>query len=139
MQNANNVTPSGPGFGSFMVDVLLRSYINKKSGDTGKRAVVKGVAGSLAWGMIGPVGNFVGLAKMGTMLTAAGYNAGRKSWSKKKDYFYGAGSSFIGGPGGAFRDTGQALTIRQAAVHAIQESKINGRLVLGNEASYLHR
>ena len=41
--------------------------------------------------------------------------------------------------GGNYQDTQQALTMRQAGVQAIQQSKMNARSALGTEASRMHR
>jgi hypothetical protein len=41
--------------------------------------------------------------------------------------------------GGNYRDTRQAMTMRQAAVQAIQGSKLNARSALGGEARLIHR
>lgn len=43
------------------------------------------------------------------------------------------------GPKFTYQDTNQALTMRQAAVQAIQGSKLNARNALGGEASLMHR
>ena len=41
--------------------------------------------------------------------------------------------------GGHYQDTDQAYTLRQRNLQAIQESRLNARSVLGNEARMLHR
>ena len=43
------------------------------------------------------------------------------------------------GTGFTYRDSRAALTMRQAAVQAIQGSKLNARNALGGEASLMHR
>lgn len=41
--------------------------------------------------------------------------------------------------GGSYVDTDQAYTMRQAGVNAMQESGMNMKQILGNEASFMHR
>lgn len=41
--------------------------------------------------------------------------------------------------GGGYFDTKQAYTMRQAGVKAMQETGMNTKQILGNEASYMHR
>lgn len=44
-----------------------------------------------------------------------------------------------GSLGGGYKDTQQAYTMRQAAVSAIQGSRMNARSALGGEARLMHR
>ena len=66
---------------------------------------------------------------------------GATSWyknterEKKKQYNLMFRSNF----GGNYQDSRQAMTMRQAGVQAIQASHLNGRSLLGQEASLMHR
>jgi hypothetical protein len=84
--------------------------------------------------LAGPVGNILmGVGTIGAVGMAA-YEAGRGRWYKMMEQNYTAGQI-----GGGYVDTKAAYTMRQAAVQALQQSRINGNMVLGNEASFLHK
>ena len=120
----------------FSIDAAMNTVALKASGNTLSQSLVKGVGEAALWALfLTPKMSLTyGLAQIGVVGTTVAYGAIRRNWSEKKDRFYTPGEI-----GGRYTDTRQALTMRQAAVHAIRESRINGRLVLGNEASYMHR
>lgn len=121
----------------FSIDAAMNTVAFKASGEnTLSQSLVKGVGEAALWSLFltPKMGLTYGLSQIGVVGTTAAYGAIRRNWSEKKDRFYTPGEI-----GGRYTDTSQALTMRQAAVNAIRESRINGRLVLGNEASYMHR
>lgn len=59
--------------------------------------------------------------------------SGHKAFNNKLKERYQNGPRF------SYQDTQQAATMRQAAVQAIQGSKLNARNELGNEAYMMHR
>jgi hypothetical protein len=97
-------------------------------------SLVKGLGESVMWNAIGPVGNIYLLGQLGVTGVSTLYNMAERKWARIVDRNYA--TSRIGG---GYVDTQHALTQRQAAVRAIQQARINGRQVLGNEASLLHR
>lgn len=128
-----NIRPGN--FLDFAGDAAINTVLNKWGGDSLGVATVKGVADATLWAMLGPkAGWMFTLGQIGVVGTTAAYNAARKNWGIKQDNYYTSGQI-----GGQYQDSIPALTMRQAAVNAIKESRINGRIVLGNEASYLHR
>lgn len=120
----------------FSIDATLSTVMNKAAGDSIGSALVKGVGEAALWSLImTPKAGWVySLGQMGVAGVSAAHQAIRRSWHEKRDRYYTSGEI-----GGGYVDTRQALTMRQAAVNAIRESRINGRLILGNEASYMHR
>lgn len=126
-----------PGLGGFAFNAAIGTAFNKWGGASWPAAIAKGAANTALYSVVGgSAGLTLTLGSAAISGTTALYNAGRTNWSRKKDRFYSPGHTFIGG---GYRDTSQALTMRQAAVNALDKSRMNGRLVLGNEASYLHK
>jgi hypothetical protein len=121
------------GLVGFGVDALANFGMNRAQGMDVKDAAVKGLGQSVAWNLVGAYGNLM-LLGGAAMAGGALYQAGRAKWDRTVAKNYSSGVL-----GGNYIDTKQALTMRQAAVQAIQESRINGRQVLGNEASFMHR
>lgn len=120
----------------FSIDATINTVMNKAAGDSTGGALAKGVGEAALWSLImTPKAGWVySLGQIGVAGVSAAHQAIRRNWHEKRDRYYTSGEI-----GGGYVDTRQALTMRQAAVHAIRESRINGRLVLGNEASYMHR
>lgn len=71
-------------------------------------------------------------ASLGTMAATGLYSA-NKALNNRKNQRGHTGPTF------SYQDTNQAATMRQAAVQAIQGSKLNARNSLGNEASMMYR
>jgi hypothetical protein len=97
------------------------------------RSMAKGIGTSLLWNAIGPVGNVLAIGGGVAALGSLAYEGGRER------FYRNLSSSYARDIGGNYVDTKQAYTMRQAAVQAIERSRVTGRQVLGNEASYLHK
>lgn len=123
-------TTSITGFAglSFGMKALTGELQSQGILEAGARSVVEGMFMSA----FNPIGD---AALLGTM-AAAGVKATDRLAKKGKGF-----RRSLGGPnvGGGYQDTQQAYTMRQRAVQAIQQSRMNARSVLGNEASLLHR
>lgn len=123
------------GVGNFMTDATMAfAGYSLIGGNDPATAMVKGLGEAVMWNAVGPVGNIFFLGQLGVMGVSTMYNLAESKWDRVPARNYGQKQI-----GGGYRDTRQALTQRQAAVQAIQQSRINGRQVLGNEASFLHR
>lgn len=96
-------------------------------------AIQRGIKDAIAWG-VAP--HLMG-AKMAydliAPLTSAGYSAFRRAQS---DYGFSFGHNMRGN---YFQDTQATYTMRQRAVQAIQNSRMNARSALGREASLMHQ
>ena len=106
-------------------------YMNMKQGDDFGTALVKSAATTAMFAMF-PVATTVAyMAPVGYEVSKAGYEWWR---AKEAEYqrMYQKGTL-----GGGYVDTQQAITMRQAAVQAIQGSKLNARSALGGEAKIL--
>lgn len=122
------------GLGGFAFDTLINFGAYKLSGEGFKKSLIKGAETALLWNAIGPVGNVLAIGGGIATGVSALYEAGRAKFYRNLAYGYDRGNI-----GGNYVDTKQAYTMRQAAVQAIAQARINGRQVLGNEASFLHR
>lgn len=122
------------GIGNFVTDAALGSVGYTLMGNDLPTSLVKGLGEAVMWNAIGPVGNIYLLGQLGVTGVSTLYNMAERKWARIVDRNYA--TSRIGG---GYVDTQHALTQRQAAVRAIQQARINGRQVLGNEASLLHR
>jgi hypothetical protein len=124
----------GLGLGNFAIDTGLNFMAYKMQGEESNSAMVKGLGQAVLWNAIGPVGSVL---MIGGAATAAGTvlaELGKGKWERTITRNYTSGVI-----GGNYVDTKQALTMRQAAVQAIQQARVNGRQVLGNEASFFHK
>lgn len=63
---------------------------------------------------------------------------GYQNWKYKKDQWYQKQYTYNNRVGGNYHDTQRAQTMRQAAIQAIQGSKLNARSALGGEAKILN-
>ncbi len=61
------------------------------------------------------------------------------SYKRKAENWRSFHQSGYGHVGGGFQDTEHALTMRQAGVRAIHESRMNARSALGTEGKLMHR
>ena len=113
---------------SFIPDILLR-----QEGEGISDAVARGGMFSLAHS-IAPrafLPAAIGTAVAGPIVSAAAdsYHRQESRWNQY----------FRPNIGGDYQDTEAALTMRSAAVQAIQQSKMNTRSALGTEGSMMHR
>lgn len=107
--------------------------MNVSSGDDiGKAALKAGASGLLAasnpW--------LFGALTVGSMATEAGW--GINKWAMQKQKWWSSQYAYNNEVGGNYVDTQRAMTMRQAAVQAIQGSKMNARSALGGEAKILN-
>jgi len=105
------------------------AWMNVQNGDDIGTAAVKAGTNQILWSMA-PVP--MGIATFGAPLAQGAYQAGvfhyrKQQWWNKQ--FHPNGEV-----GGNYMDSQRALTMRQAAVQAIQGSKLNARSSLGGEA-----
>ena len=97
-------------------------------GTIGKSAV-----SGVAWELVHPGAAFAyGAASLAVAGGAAAYGSVKKQMQKWKD-------NRQTGLRSTYTDSEQALTMRQAAVQAIQGSRMNARNALGGEANMMHR
>lgn len=105
--------------------------MNMASGDSATNAALKAGATTALWytapGIMG--------AYTAASIAPAAISAGANWHRQRVNAFH---SSFARGTvGGNYQDTQRAATMRQAAVEAIQGSKLNARSALGGEARIL--
>lgn len=76
----------------------------------------------------------------GISLASAGIDAywGIQQFNHQKKQWWNKQYSYDNRVGGNYQDTQRAMTMRQAAVQAIQGSKLNARSALGGEAKILN-
>jgi hypothetical protein len=124
------------GVGSIGAGVFglgLDTYFNLREGDSVPKAIGKGLISGAAWAIAeGPMM----AATFGVPLMVGGAQwANNFMAQSRQDY----NQSTIPGTNFTYRDSRAALTMRQAAVQAIQGSKLNARNALGGEAALMHR
>ena len=119
----------GSGAAGFGMDLGM----NLHSGDDlGTAAVKAGVTGVLT--ASNPI-------LYGTIMTASmGVDAywGLQQFNHQKKQWWQKQYGYDNRVGGNYQDTQRAMTMRQAAVQAIQGSKLNARSALGGEAKILN-
>lgn len=125
-KQGRKIAPAGFA-GTAAIDVFL----NMKSGDDFGTALVKGTATGMLWATAPLVMGSIEAAQ----LIPAAYE-GYHNWKREKEQWWN--QQFSPNFGGNYQDTRRALTMRQAAVEAIQGSKLNARSALGGEARLLH-
>lgn len=123
---AKDIPKIGPG------SMILDTYMNMKAGDDFGTAAFKGVATGMLWATAPGVMT----AHMVGSLAVGGVTGGQQRHRRAKDKF--GMNMHTGTVGGGYMDTNRALTMRQAAVEAIQGSKLNARSALGGEARILN-
>jgi hypothetical protein len=131
IQKALGTTGGLVGFGA---NAAIMAGMHKMEGDSLPVAAAKGIGEQLMWEAAGGFGTAIMLTQMAGMVGGAAYEIGRTNYNRNVYDYYTPGRL-----GGNYIDTQQALTMRQAAIQNLQQSRVNGRLVLGNEASFLHR
>jgi hypothetical protein len=121
-----------PGIGGAAIDLGLNSFANMQSGDSASTAVIKAIPESIAWAVSPGVMTVYTAAQL-LPVAMNGYMTADRTLSSKYNRNHSAGTMFT------YQDTNQAVTMRQAAVQAIQGSKMNARNALGGEAALMHR
>lgn len=131
--STGRLSATGVGLTGALLGVGIDTYLGMKSGEAFGTAMLKGVG----WGVVGAVAPgpltawFVGQG-------AGAIGMGLMNFSENLDSRYNQ-SMKMAKPNFQYIDTKQALTMRQAAVQAIQGSKMNARNALGGEAALMHR
>lgn len=96
-------------------------------------AAIKSAASYALWTTAAPAMWTYTAATVGVQATEAAY-----TWRKQKAEQWHAMQRPTRVVGNGFNDTSRAQTMRQAAVQAIQGSKMNARSALGGEARLFH-
>lgn len=107
-------------------------YSNVQSGDDMGTALVKAGAQHIYWSMAPTV---AAVTTFAPMLGQAAYGVGK--FAHNKQQWWNQQFRPSGVVGGNYVDTQRAQTMRQAAVQAIQGSKLNARSALGGEAKIM--
>lgn len=116
-----------------MFDVGFDVIGGVKSGQSLGESLIKGTADAAMWAIApGLMWTAFG-AQLGGVAVKGAYNYNANLDSRYYERMQNAGANFN------YIDTRQAVTMRQAAVQAIQGSKMNARNALGGEASLMHR
>jgi hypothetical protein len=113
--------------GGFAAGMVIDTALNMKSGDDFGTAAVKGAFTGMLWTTAPWVMGAMELGKAAPAVYEGIYN-----WKRQKEQWWN--QQYLPNFGGNYQDTRRALTMRQAAVEAIQGSKMNARSVLGGEA-----
>ncbi len=117
----------GLGFG---IGMGVDTYMNIKSGDDVGTALVKGAFSGMLWTTMPGI-----MAATQVAQIAPAAFTGYQNWKNQKKQWWN--TQFMPNFGGNYQDTQRALTMRQAAIQAIQGSKLNARSALGGEARLL--
>lgn len=129
MKRAGSKIPGGKFGKTVGVFSALDVYGNLQSGDDLGTAVVKAGAQQIYWTM---APTLAAVTTFGPMIGEGAIAAGRFAHSKQQ--WWNKQFQHDGMVGGQYVDTQRAQTMRQAAVQAIQGSKMNARSALGGEA-----
>lgn len=116
-----------------VVPSLIDGYLNLKSGDDLGTAAFKAAGTAMLWSIAPGAMN----AQMMGGMAIEGY-VGYQNWKRRAQENYKM-QTYQGMVGGGYQDTQRAMTMRQAAVQAIQGSKLNARSALGGEARILNK
>lgn len=119
------------GIGLSVGSSLLLSKMSGEKMDF--KTITKATASGLFWGLAAP---WVTWTMLGLDL-AAGAIGGMNNMVKEGEVKNKARNDT--GMRVSYQDTQQAATMRQAAIQAIQGSKLNARNALGGEAAMMHR
>lgn len=123
---AGLLTKGNIGFG------VLDAAMNMAAGDDFGTAAFKAAGSTALWYTAPGIMTAYTAATMAPQIVGAGYQ-----WHQKAKA--GWNNAHLNGQvGGQYQDTQRALTMRQAAVNAIQGSKLNARSALGGEARILN-
>jgi hypothetical protein len=123
---------SSIGLKGAAADWAISTYMNVKNGQSLGRALLSGGGEALAFA-IAPKPM---MAIYGGQMIGAGIKAGYQAQTRLEGNYRKRTDT---GPSFTYRDTNQAMTMRQAGVQAIQGSKMNARNALGGEAALMHR
>lgn len=118
------------GLGGVGVWAGIDTVMNMKQGDSFGTAAVKGVASGMLWATMPGIMTAHMIAT-----TAPGVINAANQWTRQKEQWWY--KQHLPNFGGGYQDTRRAQTMRQAAVEAIQGSKLNARSALGGEARIL--
>jgi hypothetical protein len=124
-RGAKFLTKGNIGFG------LLSVPLNMAGGDDAGTAVLRAGAETALW-YTAPT--LMGIHMAATMIPQGAAAAHQWHRGKKSQW---NNAHLRGQVGGNYQDSQRALTMRQAAVQAIQGSKLNARSALGGEARIL--
>lgn len=116
----------------FAGTAVFDTYFNMKNGDDFGTAAVKGAFDGMLWATAPYVMGAVQVAQVGT----AAFN-GYNTWMRQQKQWWNR--QFLPNFGGNYQDTRRAQTMRQAAIQAIQGSKLNARSALGGEARLINQ
>jgi hypothetical protein len=119
-------TKGNIGFG------VLDAAMNVAAGDDAGTAVLKAGVNTALWYTAPGLMTAYSIASAVPQGVGAAYQ-----WHKKQTTWWN-NAHLNGQVGGNYQDTQRALTMRQAAVQAIQGSKLNARSALGGEARILN-
>lgn len=111
---------------------LLDIYSNVQAGDDVGTALTKAAGQHIYWAMAPTV---AAVTTFAPMVGQAAFSAG--TFIKNKNQWWDMQFRPNGTVGGNYMDTQRAQTMRQAAVQAIQGSKMNARSALGGEAKIM--
>lgn len=137
-QQGGNAQGTRGKFGKAMVGGnaafgVLDAAMNMAGGDDAGTAIMKaGVSTALWYTAPGVMGAYTAATTL-PQLAVAG-----TTWKKHRVDWWQQ-QHMQGTVGGQYQDTQRALTMRQAAVEAIQGSKLNARSALGGEAKILNQ
>jgi hypothetical protein len=106
--------------------------MNMSAGDDAGTAVLKAGASTALWYTAPGIMTAYSIASAVPQVASAGYQ-----WYQKQQSWWST-AHLNGQVGGNYQDSQRALTMRQAAVQAIQGSKLNARSALGGEARILN-
>jgi hypothetical protein len=120
------------GIGAAALDLGLNTFFNMQGGNNLGTSLMRAVPESVAWAVAPGIMGAVQVAQLAPMAAQAYMNADINLQSKYNQT-HKAGTMFT------YQDTNQAMTMRQAAVQAIQGSKLNARNALGGEAALMHK
>jgi hypothetical protein len=121
-----------PGFGGAVFDYGANVVGSMMEGDSFGTSLFKAIPGSIAWAVAPGLMMTTSIASAIPGLVQ-GYMAADAKLASTYNMKHKPGTMFT------YQDTNQAATMRQAAVQAIQGSKLNARNALGGEAALMHR
>jgi hypothetical protein len=121
------------GLGAVAADVALNSVFYSRQGNTLGTALLKGGLEGLYFGAM------PALAMTTQVFAPAASGIIRGAYAKSRSLTDSYNQQMRPASSFSYQDTQGAATMRQAAVQAIQGSKLNARNALGGEAALMHR
>lgn len=118
------------GIGGVGIWAGIDTVMNMKAGDDFGTAALKGIGSGMLWATMPGImtAHMVATSAPAVINSVNQYKRQKESWWYKQH---------LPNFGGSYQDTRRAQTMRQAAVEAIQGSKLNARSALGGEARIL--